>query len=375
MQTTVHTVTQTPVDYENPYYTLGPYLRAAQERLESTLLDYQHIFPDSLTWMGKFALSGPLRLFSLPVPVADIVTPDVAPWPLYVLLSCKAALGSENPEGWKQALPAAVAVEIAMAAADLLDELADNDPSPFVGQYGPGQALNTGNLMLVIAQQVLQRDASCEGGPKALRALSALQEMLTQAALGQHLDMLYERMGADEVTLEMSVQMMELKAGALMSGAYRIGAIMAGAEDRVVELLARIGKDQGCIAQLTNDVQDVIPVRGSCEDNDKNGYTTEMEALPERKTDLRLRKRTLPIVFTLREDLPYPNALQRAFASDSMDNIDEEELRCAILRAGGVQFANLVAEVHYQNSIETLNELEEICPGARKALGPLISEQ
>src|SRR5437868_6915894 len=81
-------------------YDLRPYLQAAQEQLKSTLLAYREIFPDSLIWMGKFALSGQLKLFSLPEPLLgsleEAIGPSVAPWPLYVLLSCKAALKPEN---------------------------------------------------------------------------------------------------------------------------------------------------------------------------------------------------------------------------------------------------------------------------------------
>ncbi len=351
-------------------FDLRPYLWAARQELESALLSHREAFPDSLMEMGKFALSGQLKLFSLPETLEEVITSSIAPWPLCVLLSCKAALGCESREAWRQALPAAVAVEIAMAAADLLDELTDDDPSPFVRRYGHGQALNTGNLMLVMAQQLLQRDAQGEGGQRAILALGALQDMLTHAALGQHLDMLYSRMGIQEVTLEMSVRMTELKAGALVSGACRIGALMAGAEDRVVELLARFGQQKGSIAQLVNDVQDVIP-----DSESGDGEQPQAQAEPERKTDLRLHKRTLPIVFTLREDLPYPNALQRAFAGDSMETADEEGPRHAIIQAGGVQFTNLVIEVHRQNAIEALNELETLRPGAREALRPLLSEE
>ncbi len=381
---TTHTVsssrqsTEPPIASENeaadgaPNYDLRPYLWAARQELEAALFSYQGAFPDSLMEMGKFALSGQLKLFALPDTLEDVITSSIAPWPLCVLLSCKTALGCDNRKAWRQALPAAVAVEIAMAAADLLDELTDDDPSPFVRRYGRGQALNTSNLMLVMAQQLLQRDAQGEGGQRAILALGALQDMLTHAALGQHLDMLYSRMGIQEVTLEMSVRMTELKAGALVSGACRIGALMAGADERVVELLARFGQQKGSIAQLINDVQDVMP-----DSETGDGEQPEAQAEPERKTDLRLHKRTLPIVFTLREDLPYPNALQRAFAGDSCDSMeaaDEEGLRHAIIQAGGVQFTNLVIEVHRQNAVEALNELETLRPGAREALRPLLSE-
>ena len=347
-------------------YDFRPYIHAAHRQLTDTLLSYRDLLPESLIWMGKFALSGRRKLFSMPGldqgAGATLLKAADAPWPLDVLLSCEAALKPSARERWRDALPAAVAVEIAMSAADLLDELTDDDPSPFVEKYGRGQALNTGNLMLVMAQEVLQRHALNTGSRQPLLALAALQEMLAQAALGQHLDMLYEGMALDEVTLDMSVRMTELKAGALVSGACRIGALMAGADDRIVDLLARFGKANGAIAQLANDAQDVTPrVSGD-----------EPDILPERKTDLRMRKRTLPIVFALRDDSPQPNALQRAFSGDPTQPMDEEELRRAIVDAGGLQFVNLIIEVHRQNALEVLAELESLRPGAQAILRPLL---
>jgi competence protein ComQ len=329
------------------------------QELKSALLRYSGVLPMSLIKIGKFALAAPGKVMAFRQTGAQDQS-SLPRWPLSVLLSCQAASLPESPDAWKQALPAAVAVEIAMAAADILDELADDDPSPLVQEWGAGQALNTANLMLVMAQQTLLLSAQGSGGLRAMSALGALQDMLVQAATGQHLDMLYDRMGADEVTLEMSFEMTALKAGALVSGACRMGALMAGAEDPVVELLARFGKEIGSIAQLTNDVQDVVPA--------------SIDGSFERKTDLRRRKRTIPIVFTLRDDVPEPNAVQRAFASAAGGDIDEEELRRAVVTAGGLQFASLIIEVHRQHALEALQDLEALRPGARSVLDPLLPE-
>jgi geranylgeranyl pyrophosphate synthase len=249
-----------------------------------------------------------------------------------------------------------------MAAADLLDEIADDDPSPIVRQYGPGQALNTANLMLVMAQQVLLKAARMSGGDKALDALGTLQEMLVDAAVGQHLDMLYDRMGAGEVDLEMSARVTELKAGTLIAGACRMGALMARADKQLVDLLDKFGRAMGGIAQIINDIQDVVPL-------EEGSGGAEIE----RKTDVALHKRTMPIVFTLRDDAPKPNALQRAFAGEA--GIDEEEQRRAVIEAGGVQFAQLVMEVHKQNALEAIEELEALRPGARQVLGHLMASE
>lgn len=336
------------------------FIIATDEALTAILLRYAERLPMSLIEIGKLALAGPGKVTPAGIALARGEAPTGPPprWPYYVILSYMAACEGERREAWREALPAAVAVELSMAAADLLDELTDDDPSTVAARYGMGQALNTANLMLVMAQQALLWSAEESGGERALAALGALQDMLVDAATGQHLDMLYDKMGVDEVSLEMSVRATELKAGTLVSGACRMGALMSGASPEIVELPARFGKEMGGIAQLTNDIQDVLP-------------QVEGDSLPARKTDIRLRKRTLPIVFTLRDDSPEPNALQRAYRNPD-EGLDEEDLSQAIMSAGGVQFAQLVIEVHRQNALQILEELEALRPGAREILGALL---
>src|SRR5207249_4723749 len=135
--------------------------------------------------MGKYALAAPGKVLS---PRRDPLDAATLPrWPLFVLLSCQTASPPGSQNAWRSALPAAVAVEIAMTAADLLDEITDDDPSPFMSEYGQGQTLNIANLMLVMAQQTLAWSAQEGGGQRALAALNALQDMLVHAATGQHL--------------------------------------------------------------------------------------------------------------------------------------------------------------------------------------------
>ncbi len=334
--------------------------KAVYEELKSILLGYSGVVPATLIEMGKAALSTPGKVMSSPFE-GDPSQVRAPRWPLSVALSYQAASEPGGRENWTRAVPAAAAVEIAMAAADLLDEVTDHDPSPIIERYGPGQALNTANLMLVMAQQALLHDALRNGGEHALTALDALQNMLVEAAVGQHLDMLYERMGSAEVTVEMSNNMTQMKAGALISGACRIGALTAGAPVGVVELLARFGREIGGIAQLENDLRDVLP-------HSALGGASHAQ----QKTDLLLRKRTLPIVFTLNDDSEELNTLQRAYSSDDISDFDEERLREAVLAAGGIQFGELILNVHRENALSVLAELEALRPGAATILSPLV---
>ena len=290
-------------------------------------------------------------------------TAYIASWPLTALRAYRASLPSSERHTWRRALPAAVALEIMVAATDLIDDWTDGDPSPVISEYGAGQALNTASLMLVMSQQVLVWAAQ-EGYDRALAALGALQDLLVEAAVGQHLDMLYEDMGLDEVTPQMSGEMSEKKAGALISGALMMGGVMAGAPSEALTLLARLGKRAGGIAQIANDIRDVLPHEVS------TGNLPPVFSGP--KTDIGRRKRTLPIVYTLREENETPNPLQVAFGAPRTQDEDEEALRRAIVEAGGIEFASMAIEMYDQDAKEALAALDLLSPGAREELSFLL---
>jgi geranylgeranyl pyrophosphate synthase len=134
---------------------------------------------------------------------------------------------------------------------------------------------------------------------------------------------------------------------------------MAGANSDVVNAMTTFGREIGAVAQIENDVGDVLPEAGE-------------EGMVARKTDITLRKPTMPIIFTLRAEEGEPNALQRAYSEPPGTPIDEETMRRAIVEAGGVQFGRLLMEVHLQNARTALEKLERLNPGAREILSPLV---
>jgi len=331
------------------------------DALKAILLRYAGVLTPSLIAIGKVALGTQGKVMSWRVlrdAGAEAHTPF---WPLFVIRAYRAALPAGERHTWRKALPASIAVEVMAAATDIIDEWSDGDPSVVIEKYGAAQALNTANLMLIMSQQVLLWAAQ-EGDKEALAALCALQDLLVEAAVGQHLDMLYEGMGLSEVSPQMSGEMSDRKAGALMSGALKMGGLMAGASAEIVELLARYGKRLGGIAQITNDMRDVLPQEGT----DDAGNVGEAIIRP--KTDIQRRKRTLPIVYTLREEGDVPNPLQKAFSAPAGEDEDEESLRHAIVDAGGLDFASRVLELYQQDAAQILAQLEALSPGAQEEL-------
>src|SRR5436189_4621479 len=92
-------------------------IAAVDQELTSTLLRYSGSLPMSLITAGKFALAAPGKVMAARQTEAQDLN-SLPRWPLLVLLSCQAASPPGSLDAWQQALPGAVAVEIAMAAAD-----------------------------------------------------------------------------------------------------------------------------------------------------------------------------------------------------------------------------------------------------------------
>jgi geranylgeranyl pyrophosphate synthase len=337
-----------------PLPSTGTLVAATRQELERILLEYADVLPPAVIDMGKIALSAPGKVMAH-LRGEEAAHEKPARWPLFVLLSYLAAASDDRRDQWERAVPGACAVEIAMAAADLIDEWTDSDRSELLEGYGPGQAINTANLMLVMAQRVLARDAIEGGGERSLAALEALQGMLVEAAVGQHLDMLHSG-DIWGVALKTSARITSLKAGALIGGACRVGALLSGADAAIVEAVTRWGREIGSIAQIENDINDVLP----------EGMRESGE--PEGKTDIARRKPTMPIVFTLRAEEGEPNALQRAYSEPLGTPADEETLRRSIVEAGGVQFGHLIINVHRENALNALSDLDTLRPGASALL-------
>lgn len=343
-------------------YSIATVMTVVDEALKATLRRYATLLAPTLITIGKTALGSPGKVMHWRAVTDSGGEAPIANWPLIVLSGYRAASAPEGRHTWRRALPAAVSVEIMAAATDLIDEWSDGDPSPVISQYGPGQALNAASLMLVMSQQVLVWAAQ-EGDTTAIGALGALQDLLVEAAVGQHLDMLYETATLEEVTPQMSGDMSEKKAGALISGALKMGGLMAGASPEIVGLLERFGRRVGGVAQTANDIRDVLP-------KEANGDPAMPVVNP--KTDIGRRKRTLPIVFTLREENDAPNPLQAAFSAPRADDEDDEALRRTIAEAGGIEFAHMALEWYREEAAKALAELEAVTPGAHAELSFLL---
>ncbi|MGN6814433.1 MAG: polyprenyl synthetase family protein [Thermomicrobiales bacterium] len=193
-------------------------------------------------------------------------------WPALVLASCDAADGDSAV-----AIQIAAAVELFMAGLDIFDEIEDGDLSPVATASSPAQALNVAQALLLLAQRQLCRLGIVDVPSDQITAyIATLTAAGLAATAGQHQDLRAE--SRPDVTLDDALAVARGKAGALVAGACRLGAMIGTTRPDLLALYEAWGQHYGTAAQLANDLHDAADV--------------------ERKSDLARQKGTLPLIYS-----------------------------------------------------------------------------
>ncbi len=140
-----------------------------------------------------------------------------------------------------------------MAAADLLDEIQDGDPSPIADVYGLPIASNGAAGLLVLGSTFMRRQALSRADGHRSDAHASLAEALADgllaAASGQHMDL---RIGATDTVTERQLDLAAAKSGSLGRAACTVGALCATSDRGRIDQLGDIGSLIGIAAQLRN---------------------------------------------------------------------------------------------------------------------------
>jgi len=88
-----------------------------------------------------------------------------------------------------------------------------------------------------------------------LKVFRVYNKAAVEVCAGQQIDMDFEK--AAIVREDEYIRMIELKTAVLLAASVKIGAIIAGAEDRDTDLLYEFGKNLGLAFQIQDDLLDV----------------------------------------------------------------------------------------------------------------------
>lgn len=196
--------------------------------------------------------------------------------PLSVLMGCD--LFSQN---YKDAMPAALAIEILHNFTLLHDDIMDNAPirrgQPTVHQkWNTNIAILSGDVMQSYSYLMLNNLPQLH----ILKIAQIISSVSIGVCEGQQMDMNFE---ADTgVTVEQYLKMIELKTSILLGESLRIGAIIGGAEEKETSHLYEFGKNIGIAFQIQDDILDVFGNR------EKVGKRTGGDIVSNKKTLLLL---------------------------------------------------------------------------------------
>jgi geranylgeranyl diphosphate synthase, type I len=191
------------------------------------------------------------------------------------LLSASAG-GAEERVGLVGALAIEFVHNFSLIHDDIIDGDLERRHEPTVwAKYGVGPAIIAGDALATLAFQLLLDEAT----PQRVRAAARLAEATQAMIVGQALDIASEQQLS--LSVEECLRMEAGKTGALLSCAASIGAILAGANDDVIDALSDFGDHLG---QAFQAIDDMLGVWGE----------PSVTGKPV-GNDLRLRKKTLPV--------------------------------------------------------------------------------
>jgi geranylgeranyl diphosphate synthase type I len=200
-------------------------------------------------------------------------------------LSCQAVGGDPA-----KVLPSAAALELVHNLSLIHDDIQDRSHRrrgrPTVWKlWGKSQAINIGDFMLALASLVLTK-LKDNGVPseEIVHSFDLLAKACRDLCEGQFLDIEFEN--RVDITVEDYLNMIGKKTAALTAVSTSMGAYLGKGGEKV-QYFRRFGEALGMAYQIRDDILGIWGVKGSTG-----------KSMAE---DLRQKKKTLPVVYALRE--------------------------------------------------------------------------
>ncbi len=188
------------------------------------------------------------------------------------------------------AMPVATGIEFLHNFTLIHDDIEDRSPfrhgrATLWKKWGIPQAINAGDALFSIAHLVLLDIAGNCGNLIAVQAARQFNQVCLHLTQGQYLDIAFEE--RDEVALDSYIEMITGKTAALIAYATKMGGLIAGVDKHKQQLLTKFGESLGMAFQVQDDY---LGIWGNPKITGKSAAS-----------DLLTRKKTLPVLFGLRD--------------------------------------------------------------------------
>ena len=263
--------------------------------------------------------------------------------PYLVVKSCE-AVGGEG----EKALPAAAAIEMLHTFTLIHDDIMDEDtlrrgvPSVHV-QWGLPMAIVTGDLLFskvfeAVAKGLQKRKISPE---KIVKVINIISQATITICEGQVLDLSFSNV--ETISEKEYFGMIKKKTSCLFKTSAIVGALIGGGLDWQIKKLGNYGDFSGIAFQIVDDVL---------------GLKADEKILGKPVgSDLRERKKTLPIIYALKN--ADKNQKKIILASMRKNSTQTEILEAikVIEKLGSIEYSIRKAEKYVEKALKQLEKL------------------
>ena len=249
-----------------------------------------------------------------------------------------------NPKA-KGIIEAAVVCELTHLGTLYHDDVMDDAPlrrgvASANNRWNNTVAILTGDYLFAKTSQLL-----ADLGPEAVRLQALTFERLV---IGQ----ITETQGSSsgKTQLEHYLSVVADKTGSLISASARYGAMISGADVKIMDALTKFGEEIGTVFQLADDIIDIAS------DSKESGKTPG--------TDLREGVPTLVTLFILESDDPADSELKKILSAPITDEVIVQEVILKLRNHSALTSSRELVAKYGQSAQEHLKTLPD---GAAKA--------
>jgi geranylgeranyl diphosphate synthase type I len=269
--------------------------------------------------------------------------------PLISLLACASVGGN-----WRQAVPAAAALELLHNFSLVHDDIEDNSTTrrgrPTLWQRsGVPLALNAGDALFTIANLAALNLLQTYEPPIVVTVLGILEQACLDLTKGQFLDLYNQEKG--RLTMDGYWQMIGGKTAALLAACTQVGALLGGASPKKVYEYRKFGQLLGLAFQVEDDILGI--------------WGEEKRTGKSAATDLQEGKLSLPVVYGISRR----GAFSKLWRDVPHRRRNAVRLRRLLERDGSLQYATRQADRLTRESVATLKRLQ-----ARGSAGVALEE-
>jgi geranylgeranyl diphosphate synthase type I len=276
------------------------------------------------------------------------------------LLSCQAVGGDTA-----QILPSAAAVEfihnLSLIHDDIQDRSNERRGRPTVWKlWGNSQAINIGDFMFALASLALLklRDNGVPG-EEVVHSFHLLAQACEELCEGQYLDIEFEN--RVDITVDDYLNMIRKKTAALIAASTSMGAYLGKGGEKV-QYFHQFGEALGMAHQIRDDILGIWGMKES------TGKSIE--------EDLRQRKKTLPVVYALRESKDKAQ-LERLYSQRHIDGRDVPVVVGILDQSGARDHAQNLVKQYCRRALEQLEAsgVERNCQAPLKQITHFLAER